>query len=120
MKQSETKFVPKIPHFYDCSLCDYSTCSKKDYNKHLITQKHNNHKNETNGTQKSQKILTSNSVTNTCSCGISFKSRTTLWRHKKKCGNELNNLKNDLANETKYIIYKIYNTLPYDYSIFIC
>ncbi len=30
----------KIPQEYICKLCDYNTCSKKDYEKHLLTRKH--------------------------------------------------------------------------------
>ena len=30
----------KIPHKYFCENCNYKTFSKKDYNKHLLTEKH--------------------------------------------------------------------------------
>ena len=33
-------FVPKIPDNFSCIKCDYNTCSKKDYTKHIQTQKH--------------------------------------------------------------------------------
>ena len=36
-------FVPKNPQNYECVKCDYITCNKKDYAKHLQTQKHKNH-----------------------------------------------------------------------------
>ena len=29
-------------HTYTCDLCDYSTCKKRDYDKHLLTRKHLN------------------------------------------------------------------------------
>ena len=35
-----TILSPKIPLKYACEACDYSTCNKKDYNKHLLTDKH--------------------------------------------------------------------------------
>ena len=31
---------PKIPKIFKCLYCDYDTCNKKDYMKHLITLKH--------------------------------------------------------------------------------
>jgi hypothetical protein len=31
------KFVPKIPNNYECKLCDYISCNKKEYDKHLLT-----------------------------------------------------------------------------------
>ena len=92
MKQSETFFVPKIPKIYHCILCDYNTSNKKDYNKHLLTQKHKNRENETIETSNSKEK--DNAIQ--CFCGNIFNSRTTLWRHKKKCSNQL---KTSLTNE---------------------
>jgi hypothetical protein len=81
MKQNETKKNSKKLAF-NCEKCGFITCSKNDYDRHLMTAKH---KNETNETQKTQK----NSVTLNCKkCGILFNSRTTLWRHGKKCDAE--------------------------------
>jgi hypothetical protein len=31
------KFVPKIPTNYECKLCDYIPCTKKEYDTHLLT-----------------------------------------------------------------------------------
>ena len=28
--------------FYECKLCDYNTCKKGDYCRHVLTQKHKN------------------------------------------------------------------------------
>ena len=33
--------ISKILHIFSCFICDYNTCNKKDYNKHLLTLKHN-------------------------------------------------------------------------------
>ena len=90
MKQNETNLSLKIPK-YNCACCKYITNNKKDYNKHILTAKHQN---ETimkqNSPEKSHDMQ--------CNCGLFFNSRTTLWRHKKKCL-DLNNLNND-TNET--------------------
>ena len=86
MKQFETEFSPKISKNLHCELCDYTTCKIADYNKHLQTIKHKNKGNETFET-KMKPNITKNLQ---CICGISFNSRTTLWRHKKKCNFENN------------------------------
>jgi hypothetical protein len=55
---------------YYCSNCDYETKNKKDYNKHLLTQKHLNSMNE-------NKLF--------CECGKSYSCRQSLFVHSKKC-----------------------------------
>jgi len=86
MKQNETNLSPKIPK-YNCDYCEYITNNKKDFNKHLMTSKH---KNETNETLLKQ-LCPKKSPNLQCHCGIIFYSRTTLWRHKKICVEELTN-----------------------------
>ena len=65
---------------YVCELCDYTTCRSSQYKRHLLTDKHITRTIETRMKQKS-----SESSGHQCICGICFNSRTTLWRHKKKC-----------------------------------
>jgi hypothetical protein len=60
---------------HTCSLCNYSTKNKYDYNKHMQCAKHLRMMQISNGTL---------SPIN-CSCGKVFKERTGLWRHKKSC-----------------------------------
>ena len=79
MEQNETKIPKKIPCFF-CEKCEYKTGNKKDFTKHLTTPKH---KNGTNETENETYYPKTNP--NTCLCGASFQSRTTFWRHKKKC-----------------------------------
>jgi hypothetical protein len=52
-----------------------------DYKKHLTTDKHKKCENETFETEMKQKVAKSHQ----CICGVNFNSRSTLWRHKKKC-----------------------------------
>ena len=47
------KKSPKIPPKFLCDVCDYSTSSTKDFNKHVLTLKH---KNRTFLNKKSPKI----------------------------------------------------------------
>ena len=79
--------IPKNPQTYNCELCDYNTCNKKDFTKHMSTQKHKNTslsmvgndldiKNPQN--PKNEKYM--------CSfCNRTYKYNSGLWKHKKKC-----------------------------------
>ena len=69
----------KIPKQYKCEKCNYITCNKKDFNKHLLTDKHII---LTNVDNNSQKIP---DKTFTCGCGKKYKHRQSLSVHKKKC-----------------------------------
>jgi len=78
-------------HKFVCIKCNYSTNSKKDYNKHCTTKKHKkSHSKEKN----------SSPVEFLCPyCNKSYKFRSGLSRHKKKCeyrfGNNVENDNND-------------------------
>ena len=83
MEQNETKSCPKVAPKYNCQVCDYVTNKKSSFDKHLLTGKHILKQNETKSCSKVAK-----QYSNACMCGIYFTSRTTLWRHKKKCNFE--------------------------------
>ena len=73
MEQNETKNPQKSQYFY-CEKCKYISDNKKDYSKHVLTRKHLD---ETQMKQKNPILI--------CECNKIFNSRTTIWRHKKKC-----------------------------------
>ena len=88
MKQKKCQ---KMPKKFICQLCDFSCSKKSNYESHLMTAKHKMKQNETNFTPK-------NALPNMHSCDIcdaEFNSRTSLWRHKKKCQIVLENEIND-------------------------
>ncbi len=69
------------PTKFYCKYCDYFTSYSKDYNKHLLTKKHNNNAN--NGFDNAFVL---NKKTYTCeNCDKIFVDRAGLWRHKKRC-----------------------------------
>ena len=78
MTNSDTK-NPKNPFKYFCEFCDYNSSNKKDYNRHLLTDKH---KIMTNDDKKSQKNPLKEFA---CICGKKYKYRQGLSYHKKKC-----------------------------------
>ena len=101
MKQICLQKSPKISHKFNCNICDLSTSKLRDFDKHLLTAKHqkNTQKThfETNETHLSPKI---SQKTIACQkCFSTFNSRSTLWRHLKKCNNTKQN-KNSNENNT--------------------
>ena len=61
---------------YSCKKCDYFTCKKTDYKRHLETKKHQMITN-------SYKLVTPKK--HACCCGRSYIYRQGLYTHKKKC-----------------------------------
>lgn len=72
----------KVPQFI-CNCCNYSTIRKSQYNRHILTAKHNilYKKNEESLETDPNKYI--------CDvCNKNYKSRVGLWGHKKTCGVE--------------------------------
>ena len=40
MGEMVTKKPPKTPKEFECKFCDFKCSNKKDYNRHLLTRKH--------------------------------------------------------------------------------
>ena len=72
----------KIPPNFMCKICVYNTSSKKDYNKHLLTPKHQNATNTAKKGEINPDILFS-CDTYLCHCGKEYKHRQSLSKHKK-------------------------------------
>ena len=73
-----TQKTPKNPLEYSCEKCDFKCCNKKDFKRHLATDKH---KMMTNDYTK----IPENPKAYICECGKSYKYRQGLSVHKKKC-----------------------------------
>jgi hypothetical protein len=76
-------FVPKNPQKFECKYCDYYTCNKKDYVKHISTQKHLILTNDLQEIPKNPNTI--NLQNNVCECGNVYKHRQSLYKHKKYC-----------------------------------
>ena len=73
----------KNPQIFFCELCNYTTSNKKDYNKHILTRKHQN---RIKLNEKSPKIPEPKKQKIECKfCGKAFGARNSLWYHNKKC-----------------------------------
>jgi len=97
------KFVPKNPTVFECKKCDYITNNKKDYNKHLLTSKHQK---LTNNLQNEDKVPNQKYI---CKCGKEYLHRQSLYNHNKKCiaTNNINESNNETNIDYK-MIYELF------------
>ena len=72
-------FLPqKTPKIYECKSCDFVTRNQKDYNRHLLTRKHQNTTKYNDFTPKNPKLFS-------CECGKQYPYRSSLYNHRKNC-----------------------------------
>jgi len=82
---------PKKPQIFLCKICDFNTCNKKDFTRHVSTDKHIKLTNPNIKTQK---------TSFNCNCGKSYRHSSSLSLHKKKCKPTELDLKNNTENFT--------------------
>lgn len=82
----------KVHPKYSCISCEYSTCRKSQYDRHLATRKHANPLTTTD---------TNSSGKYKCDCGKTYKHRQSLFSHKKDC-NEMKKVE-----ENKNLLFSI-------------
>jgi hypothetical protein len=106
-QQMATEKTPKNPLLYNCEKCDFKCSNKKDYNRHLLTRKHNlaTISNELATEKTPQTIYTCEN------CNKKYINRTGLWRHKKICPE---------SPENKIPENKIVNEIPTEQMIMMC
>jgi len=75
---------------YNCDCCVFITCDKKDYNRHLETNKHQMRFLEVHGShlssQKPQKTEKTRKPYKCENCDKSYTNSGGLWKHNQKCG----------------------------------
>ena len=77
-RTNRTKKVPEFTDEFVCKLCDYKGIRQSGLDRHLLTAKHIN---RTNRTKKVPDFTEKFE----CDCGKTYKARSGLWNHKKKC-----------------------------------
>ena len=70
--------VQKSSINYICETCNYITVRKSQYDRHLLTAKHEYR------TIRTEKVPKSSSMYE-CECGKQYKARNSLWYHRSKC-----------------------------------
>jgi hypothetical protein len=73
--------TPKNPKEFYCEECNFNCSNKKDYNRHVLTAKHQYRTHRTEKTPKNPK----SSKIFECACGKIYKARNSLWYHKQRC-----------------------------------
>ena len=87
----------KVANKYFCEKCDYTCIKKYNWYKHLLTAKHLKETMETEMEIKSGEKWQTDI---TCECGKSYKNKSGLWKHQKKCNFSEENTKNTEENIT--------------------
>jgi len=93
----------KLANNFYCEKCDYKSCRKNDFNKHLQSKKHN--------AQNGSKMLIENSLY-ICNCNKKYKHIQSFNRHKKKCEGEKKEdmvLIPDNKDDMKELVLKLIN-----------
>ena len=104
----EKKFLPKNAEF-NCSLCDFTSSKKSNYEIHIKTKKH---KYRVNGNKMENAEMKKNADCR-CKCGKKYETISGLWKHKNKCliteenieQQNINN-KNEISQDTILSILK--------------
>lgn len=79
IERFEQKKMPKNAVFFSCEKCDFSCSKKSNWEKHVMTRKHQI---RTFSNEKMPK----NAAAYMCSnCDKAYSSRSSLWYHKKRC-----------------------------------
>ena len=86
-------------HRYNCDPCRFMTGNKKDYNRHILTRKHEMEMHGNNFTHYDYQCDT---------CSKYFKTNSGLWKHSKKCNIILQSDNKEVSNNY---------TIPQDPSI---
>ena len=83
MIQNGISKVAKSCSNYECKFCDYTTCKKYSWDKHVVTKKH---KTRTMVYHQSLKVAQENTNEKIiCNCGKSYKFKSGYYRHKTVC-----------------------------------
>ena len=85
MDNKNPKKIPEKSLKFFCEKCDYSTGSKKDFDKHLATQKHKKREMITNDNKLSKMDNIKVVKKLLCLCGKEYKYIQGLYKHKKSC-----------------------------------
>ena len=78
-----------------CEKCDYSTCKASQFVRHLSTDKHQKHSNDSKMVVNDSNLGPKSSKIYECECGKIYKYDSGYYRHKKKC-------KTEKESETQY------------------
>ena len=79
-----SSIVPKSSKILSCVLCDYTTCRKSQYTRHLATDKHQQNEKDSKMVANVYQQVPKGSNFQ-CLCGKIYKYDSGFYRHKKTC-----------------------------------
>jgi hypothetical protein len=85
MVENGSFFGSESSRKFNCSECDYSTCRKSQYERHLATDKHKKVINGSKMVGNGSALGPKGSKLYECPCGNVYKYDSGYYRHKKKC-----------------------------------
>ena len=90
---------------YICDKCNFKCNKLSEYNRHIMTRKHNISKNDNEKTPKNATLKY------LCKCGKEYKYNSGLIRHKKLCDNKNNSsiIITNNKDEIKDLVFKLIN-----------
>ena len=74
----------KYAKIFICEVCDVKCNKKNDWDRHVLTTKHNRNAGNIKEVKKSAKEFI-------CECGKKYITNSGLWKHMKQCNNKINN-----------------------------
>ena len=75
-----TENTQKNSLIFECINCNFKSCKKNDYKRHLLTEKHKRLQNNDKSGVENKKYI--------CQCGREYKYRQGLYNHRKTCKGE--------------------------------
>lgn len=83
---NDSNFSKKNEKKYCCKICDFYTCKKTDFERHLSTDKHQKNENGSKMVENGSDFSKKNELKfYTCNCGKQYKYDSGYYRHKKYC-----------------------------------
>lgn len=90
----------KSSKIFICKKCDYYTSRNSQWNRHLLTDKHNINENDSNSELNDNTLVPKSSNNYTCNCGKVYKYNSGYFRHKIGC-NFISNDKDNTNQKTE-------------------
>jgi len=82
---NDSNLVPNRSEKFVCKCCQYFTCRKSQYERHLLTDKHKNRKIDSTLVANDSNLVPKSSKNYECECGKIYSYDSGYYRHKKKC-----------------------------------
>jgi hypothetical protein len=90
---------PKISYKFSCEFCCYYSNKQSEFNKHLMTVKHNRLVNASKMLEDASKNISNTYKQFICDCGKSYSHDSSYYRHKKNCTGNHNKKESNVKEE---------------------